>query len=70
MARRRLCSLIRCSLLVLALLDQLEVGRVAVPGEQLESDGDGATAVDFGRHDGDDDASTASGCGRDTRRCS
>ena len=55
---------------MLALLDQLEVGRVAVPGEQLESDGDGATAVDFGRHDGDDDASTASGCGRNARRCS
>ena len=47
---------------VLAFLDQLKVGRVAVPGNQLESDNNNAATVDFGRHDNGDDALVAPGC--------
>ena len=53
---------------VLALLDQLEVGRVAVSGDQLENDGNGTTAVNFQRHDDNNDALTALGYKRSNHR--
>jgi hypothetical protein len=55
---------------VLPLLDQLKVERVAIPYNQLESNGNSATPVDFGRHKNNDDVPTALGFKNSTRECS
>ena len=55
---------------VLAPLGQLNVGRVTVPVDQLESSGESASAaVNFVRNGNDNDALTALGCKNDTRWC-